>query len=50
MSQKIKSKLNKRRNPVAKAIRTFGHLKLKVIPDKTKLIKRNKKYKHRIEE
>lgn len=45
-----KDKLNKRRNPVAKAIRTFGHLKLKVIPDKTKLIERNKKYKHNIED
>ena len=45
-----KDKLNKRRNPVAKALHTFGHLKLKVIPDKTKLLERNKKYKHNIED
>ena len=50
MSKKIGNKLNKRRNPVAKSLRTFGHLKLKVIPDKTKLIERNKKYKHNIED
>ncbi len=48
MSKKSGNKF-KRRNPVAKALR-LGHLKLKVIPDKTKLIERNKKYKHNIED